>query len=165
MEKLPLKASRGKEACSRIYLPVVNDKALKAAEEKSCAEGSGSILLVDDEEATLKMMRLMITQLGFNITALKSPQQALELFRQHPEAFDLVMTDLTMSQMTGVEFAEKIHEIQPKLPIILMTGYTKNEHDTIPLDQFGIRKYLKKPLKMKEIASVINELIIPASEN
>ncbi len=139
---------------------MINDKTLKAIEDKSCANGSGSgtILLVDDEEATLKMMRLMITQLGFKITALNSPEQALTLFMEHPEQFDLVITDQTMPIMTGVELAEKIHKIKPKLPIILMTGYDKNANDLLSLNQFGIRKILKKPLKMKEIALIINEL-------
>jgi YesN/AraC family two-component response regulator len=75
--------------------------------------------------------------------------------------FDLVITDQTMAKMTGVELAEKIHEIKPKLPIILMTGYEKNLNDKALLNQFGIRKLLKKPLKMNEIASILNELTAP----
>jgi two-component system, cell cycle sensor histidine kinase and response regulator CckA len=159
--EITVESQPGKGSLFSIYLPVINNITLEAIEEKSCAKGSGSILLVDDEEATLKMMRLMITQLGFEITALNLPEQALKLFLEHPEQFDLVITDQTMAKMTGVELAEKIHEIKPKLPIILMTGYEKNLNDKALLNQFGIRKLLKKPLKMNEIALIINELTAP----
>ncbi len=146
-----------------IYLPVIDEQALKTLEETAYARGSGTILIVDDEDAALKMLRLMVTKLGFKAEAFTVPQAALELFEQHPEAFDLVITDLTMPGMTGVELAGKIHKTSPKLPIILITGYAEGINDSDLLNQAGIRRLLKKPLRVTEIASVLKELTAPAS--
>ena len=148
-----------------IYLPVIDEQALKTLEETAYARGSGTILIVDDEDAALKMLRLMVTKLGFKAEAFTVPQAALELFEQRPEAFDLVITDLTMPGMTGVELAGKIHKTSPKLPIILITGYAEGLNDPDLLNQAGIRRLLKKPLRVTEIASVLKELTAPASEN
>lgn len=162
--EITVESQPGKGSLFSIYLPVIDDKAGDGEEEKSYAKWSGTVLVLDDEEAALRMMKLMITTLGFTTEALNSPQQALELFMQHPGRFDLVITDLTMSQMTGVNFAEKVHAIQPKLPIILMTGFASNIDDQTPLDHLGIRKLMKKPIRMKEIVSVINDLMSPSRQ-
>ena len=160
--RITVESKLGKGTTFTIYLPVIDDKALKDLTETIYARGSGTILIVDDEDAALNMLRLMVTKLGFKAEALQSSQHALELFQQHPEKFDLVITDLTMSEMTGVELAEKIHKISPKLPIILITGYAEGIDDQGDLNQSGIRKLLKKPLRMTEIASVLKELTAPA---
>ena len=104
-------------------------------------------------------MTMMITKLGFRIEAMSSPLQALERFRQNPERFDIIITDLTMPEMTGIELAEKLHKTRPQLPVLLMTGYGKDMEQTTPLIQYGICKFLKKPVKLAELASIINEIL------
>ena len=162
---ITVESQSGKGTSFTIYLPVIDEKTLKALSETICVRGSGTILIVDDEDAALKMLKLMVTKLGFKAEALNAPQQALELFQQHPEEFDLVITDLTMPEMTGVNFAEKIHNIRQSVPIILITGYAEGLDDSAPLNLFGIRKILKKPLRMSEIAAVLKELTAPNSGN
>jgi PAS domain S-box-containing protein len=142
-----------------IYLPIINEKAVKKPISDSCTKGYGSILFVDDEPTVLKMMTMMITKLGFKVQAVSSPLQALELFRENPERFDLMITDLTMPEMTGVELAEELHKTNPLLPVILLTGYEKDIEHTIPLNHYGICKYLKKPVKLVDMASTINDVI------
>ena len=144
-----------------IYLPVINEEAVKApiSAGESCTKGYGSILFVDDEPTVLKMMTMMITKLGFKIEAMCSPLQALERFRQNPEHFDLIITDLTMPEMTGIELVDEIHKTSPHLPVILMTGYGKEMQPAIPLNHYGICKYLKKPVKLVEMAATINDVI------
>ncbi|WP_235585142.1 PAS domain S-box protein [Chlorobium limicola] len=149
----------GKGATFRIYLPVINERSEAPTGEDPLPKGNASILFVDDEQPTVQMMKMMMTKLGFRIRALNSPVQALELFRRNPEQFDLVITDLTMPEMTGVELARELHETSPQLPVILMTGYGKDIEYTIPLSRYGICKFLKKPVKFAQLASVINEVI------
>ena len=153
------------ESCPRhgttflIYLPVIDSQVVQEDVNEKPAKGVGSILFVDDEPAALKMMTVMITKLGFKIQTAESPLQALELFRKNPGQFDLVITDLTMPEMTGIELSGELHKISPQIPVILMTGYGKDIEHTNPLNQHGICKYLKKPVKMTVMASTINDVI------
>ncbi|NTV05832.1 MAG: PAS domain S-box protein [Chlorobiaceae bacterium] len=140
-----------------VYLPVVNEQVVQTALSEFCAKGYGRILFVDDEPTVLKMITMIITKLGFKVQALSSPLQAIELFRKNPEHFDLLITDLTMPEMTGIELAEEMHKISPQLPVILMTGYEK-DIETTPLSQYGICKFLKKPIKLTEMAATINDV-------
>ena len=143
-----------------IYLPVVDKQIVTAPVTTSCKKGYGNILFVDDESTILKMMTMMISKLGFNIKATSSPLEALELFRKKPDHFNLLITDLTMPEMTGVELAKEIKKISPHLPVILMTGYEKDIEHTIPLCDYGICKFLKKPVKLVELAATINDVIL-----
>ena len=143
-----------------VYLPVVDKQAeTTLLVTETPIKGSGSILFVDDEPAVLRMMTIMITKLGFKIHAMISPLQALELFRQSPERFDLLITDLTMPEMTGIELSEKLHETKPNLPVILMTGYEKDIKHTDSPGEYGICQFLKKPVTMTQIATAINETL------
>ncbi|MFZ4524263.1 MAG: hybrid sensor histidine kinase/response regulator [Chlorobium sp.] len=141
------------------YLPVITEEPMNVALKEELAKGNGSILFVDDESTVLKTMAMMVTKLGFTIEAVRSPRLALELFRQNPERFDIIITDLTMPEMTGIELAEKLHKTRPQLPVILMTGYGKDLEQTTPLSPYGICKFLKKPVKLAELATTINEII------
>ncbi|NHQ59769.1 PAS domain S-box protein [Chlorobium sp. BLA1] len=142
-----------------IYLPVVNEKTENTISHKLPPEGKGNILFVDDEPATLRMMTLMMTRLGFRIEARNSPLEALELFRKKWQQFNLVITDLTMPEMTGIDFADQLHKINSETPVILMTGYGKDIEPTNALSNYGIRRILKKPINLTQIASIINEVL------
>jgi two-component system cell cycle sensor histidine kinase/response regulator CckA len=145
----------------RIYLPVITgDGALQeGAVGQSEGTATASILFVDDEPATVQLMSVMMGKLGFSIRALNSPVEALALFRRDPAAFDIVITDLTMPEMTGIEFARELHEISPHLPVVLMTGYGKDIEYTVPLSRYGIRKLLKKPVRLDNLAQSVRELL------
>jgi PAS domain S-box-containing protein len=107
--------------------------------------GSESILLVDDEAAVLSMVREMLTDLGYQVTALTSSIEALALFRMQPHGFDLVISDQTMPTMTGAEFAGKLLALRPELPVILCTGFSEVVTREKAL-AIGIREYIMKPV-------------------
>ncbi len=143
-----------------VYLPIAGKQAETATVTKICTKGYGSILFVDDETAVLRIMTIMITKLGFKIQAMSSPLQALELFRKNPEQFNLLITDLTMPEMTGIELAEELHKISPHLPVLMMTGYEKDIEETSTLSKYGISQFLKKPVTMTQLATAINDVIL-----
>ncbi len=156
---ISVESTPGKGTKFCIYLPVIKEKALDREASETPLTGSGSILFIDDEKASVTMMTIMLNKLGFTVQAVNSPLQALELFRENPGNYDLVITDLTMPEMTGLQLATELRKTSPDLPVILMTGYGKNIEYTMPLNRYGISKLLKKPVKLAQLASTVNELL------
>ncbi len=140
-----------------IYLPVSDKKVANKEQITTIPNGTASILLVDDEKPTLEVMSMMLTQSGYKVQAANSPGEALELFRKSPQAFDMVITDLTMPEMTGIRLASEIYTCRPELPVILMTGYEKNMEN---MGKSNIVRLLKKPIRFETIVSAINEVIV-----
>ncbi|MEE8430788.1 MAG: response regulator [Candidatus Desulfatibia sp.] len=82
----------------------------------------------------------------------------MEAFRAAPDKFDLVITDMTMPNMTGIQFSQKLLEIRPDIPIIICTGFSAKV-DGEKAKAFGIRGYVMKPVVMSEIAKKIREVL------
>jgi two-component system cell cycle sensor histidine kinase/response regulator CckA len=120
--------------------------------------GLERILFVDDEKAMVDAIQSMIKRLGYEVTARTSSIEALEAFRANPDRFDLVITDFTMPNMTGMELAKKLLKLRSDVPIILCTGYS----DQINEDKAkgnGIRAFVMKPVVLSEIASIIRKVL------
>ena len=161
--QLSVESNQGKGSTFHVYLPVIEKKASVRKEEKSAplavAKQAANVLFIDDEPAAIHMVTIMMTKLGYNIHAEKSPAEALKAFREQPGKFDLVITDLTMPDMTGLQLTTELHKISPSIPVILMTGYGKVlDHDT-PLRHYGIHRLLKKPVKLAQLATAIQEVL------
>ena len=114
-------------------------------------KGTERILLVDDEEPIIRMEKQMLERLGYQVTACTSSPDALMAFRASPGKFDLVITDMTMPKMTGVQLSQKFLEIRPDIPIIICTGFS-TKVDGEKAKAAGIRGYVMKPVVTSEIA-------------
>ncbi|MEW6667017.1 MAG: PAS domain S-box protein [Thermodesulfobacteriota bacterium] len=120
--------------------------------------GSERILLVDDEEPLVRTGCAILEGLGYRVTATKSSREALEIFRDRPDQFDLVITDMTMPDMTGSELARHMLKIRADVPIILCTGYS----DIITPERardMGIREFLVKPIPLRNLAEAIRKTL------
>ncbi|MBF0202109.1 MAG: PAS domain S-box protein [Desulfamplus sp.] len=84
--------------------------------------GYEKILLIDDNPAVLNMEKRLIESLGYKVTAVQESTRALELFKENPDGFDLVLTDLTMPGLTGDRLAKEIFAVRPNMPLIVCTG-------------------------------------------
>jgi CheY-like chemotaxis protein len=120
--------------------------------------GTESILFVDDEAFQADIAKQMLSRLGYRLTTCTSSVEALDLFRQSPKKFDLVITDMTMPHMTGDMLARKLISIRPDIPIIVCTGYSDRIDADIASD-IGIRELVMKPVVMKDIAHCIRRLL------
>ncbi len=121
-------------------------------------KGDEHILLVDDQEHIVEMVRQMLERLGYHITARTNSIEAFEAFRATPDKFDLVITDMTMPQMTGVTLSEKLKEIRSNIPVIICTGYS-SMIDEEKAKAIGIDGYVMKPIVIREIAKTIREVL------
>jgi CheY-like chemotaxis protein len=156
-----VKSKPGKGASFRVLLPAIDDgeAAILTAEKKITENGRDKIILfVDDEEALIDAGQRMLKRLGYQVKSTSNPVEALTLFRKQPEMFDLVITDMTMPHMTGVELAKKIANIRQDIPIILCTGY--NERVSPERSRMlGIQGYIIKPYTQQEAAKMIKEIL------
>lgn len=116
------------------------------------------ILLIDDEEAVLKSLQLILQIRGFEIEGSTNPQEALELLRANPKHFNLIITDMTMPVMTGDKLAIEALKIRHDIPIVLCTGFNE-KIDEEKVKSIGITKYIEKPFTEEEIFQVIKEAL------
>jgi signal transduction histidine kinase len=123
--------------------------------------GSERILFVDDETAIASMSLEMLGRLGYQVDIHTNPNHALDLFRAQPHAFDLVITDMTMPEMTGLGLSEKLQEIRPDIPIIICTGHSPMVNDE-KVRLAGIAALAMKPIEIRDIANTIRKVLDPA---
>lgn len=121
--------------------------------------GNERILMVDDEPDVGNMTKKKLERLGYRVTLITSSPKALEFFTHDPNAFDLVITDMTMPELTGDRLAHKILSLKPDIPIILCTGYSHiiNREQAIAE---GISDFLMKPIAHMDLAKTIRRILI-----
>ncbi|QTA87233.1 ATP-binding response regulator [Desulfonema magnum] len=143
-----------------ICLPLVKKEPTeqKPVSEKLLLGNGERILLVDDEQQIVQMEKLMLQRLGYEVTTLTSSSEALNLFRMKPENFDLVITDMTMPGMTGVELSKALMDIRADIPIILCTGFSEIITEE-KAKAIGIDEYVMKPMLKSEIARAIRRTL------
>jgi CheY-like chemotaxis protein len=149
----------GEKTVFDIYLPVIpKQPAGTKYMSATLPSGNEHILFVDDEPTIGKMGALVLQQLGYKVTDKKSSVEALELFRSQPNDFDLVITDMTMPNMTGDKLAVEMMRIRPNIPVILCTGYSKKISDKI-VQKLGVKAVAYKPLLKKELAEMVRQVL------
>jgi|GEM_PF-6937816 len=156
---IAVESEPGLGASFHVFLPRSSGPALEPVDESGPPpRGREMILVVDDEEPLLEMTGQTLKRLGYQVLALTSGPEALEAFRARPESFDLVVTDLTMPQMTGVELAQEMLRIRPDLPIVVCTGFGELMSREKALD-LGLSALIHKPLHRRELARTVRQAL------
>ena len=129
----------------------------QAVQSEPLPAGTEHILFIDDEPAIAAMQTRQLRRLGYTVTAFSSSVEALQTFRSSPRQFDLVITDMTMPQLTGDQLALEIRKIRTDCPVILCTGFSEkiNGDTIIP----WIDELLMKPVDRKLMAEAIRRVI------
>ncbi len=141
-----------------LYFP-----ALSAAPEENHHNGSvrgghENIIFVDDESFIADLGAEMLEVYGYKVQKFTDPVKALELIRGNPDAFDMLITDMTMPGMTGEHLARKVLELRPDMPVILCTGFSE-QMNAEKAERLGIKKFLIKPVSPKELARSVRDLL------
>ncbi len=145
-----------------IYIPEIH-QAKNSVKKDSPAtaplpQGTERIMVVDDEEAIAQLLFKMLTSLGYKVTPMTSSFEALETFQKNPGNFDLILTDMTMPKMTGMELCEEIIKIRPDMPIIISTGFSELITDQ-KAKIIGARRLIMKPVIKSDMAKIIREVL------
>ncbi|MHC1727512.1 MAG: cache domain-containing protein [Syntrophobacteraceae bacterium] len=139
-----------------VYLPRVEEETMSPVAEaaEQSPVGSERILFVDDEKGLADLGKEMLESLGYKVTARTSSPDAFDAFRAAPLSFDLVITDMTMPVMTGIDLAKKMTSIRPGIPIILCTGFSEALMGK-QTRACGICEILLKPYAITTLAKTI----------
>ena len=143
-----------------IYFPKLTADSLNQTDQRQVILQAGTerILLVDDDPAILDMLKQSLENLGYQITATQSSKKALDEFSRAPKNYDMIITDMTMPQMTGFELSQRIFKRDPNIPIVLCTGYseliTREKARAI-----GIKAFIMKPVLREVLSKTIREVL------
>ena len=144
-----------------VYLPLLSDgvEQLRPAKEMAVVpKGNERILLVDDEEPIAQLEKQMLERYGYQVEARFSSLDALEAFKAKPDSFDLIVTDMTMPNMTGAKLAREVFSIRPTIPIILCTGFSARI-DQQKARAMGIKGFLLKPVAGIQMAKMVRDVL------
>jgi PAS domain S-box-containing protein len=116
------------------------------------------VLFIDDEQALVELGEKMLEHLGYEVTVRTSSIEALELFRNQPDRFDLIITDFTMPNMTGDKLAQEVMRLRPGLPVILCTGFSERISE-MKAKALGIQEFVMKPFDLNDLARTIRRAL------
>lgn len=142
-----------------VYLPAVPSPTWNGSGEQGALPlGKETILFVDDEATIVHLGKELLSQLGYTVEVQTNSLEALNVFRQDPQRFDLVITDQTMPGLTGEALSRELLRIRPELPIILCTGFS-HIMTAEKAKALGIQAYLMKPLSIRDLAHIVRHVL------
>ena len=154
---ISVQSQLGRGTTFEVYLPKTKaaSEPLEAAAGDVPVGAGERILVVDDDQALLKMTSLMLTKLNYRVTACARAVEALELFTAEPDSFELVLTDQIMPGMTGAQLAVNLMAIRPSIPIIIATGFSEKITPE-SARELGLRSFLQKPFTRQQLGGAIH---------
>lgn len=145
----------GKGTTFAIYLPLTKHNELRVESEprgKSC--GSGSVLVVDDEEMVRLVLSNMLQHLGYKVTTAAGGREAIRYYREHWQETDLVILDMKMPGMSGRECLLQLREINPSVNLIISSGYGR-EGVMQEVKELGVTRFIQKPYRHSTLAEAV----------
>jgi PAS domain S-box-containing protein len=157
---IQVKSEPGKGSEFHVYLPVIEKTASVDAprQEAPLPTGTEHVLLMDDEAGIIHLERQALERLGYRVTCFTDSEEALAAFQSDPAGFDLVMTDMHMPHLTGLQVAGEMIAVRPDIPIILCTGFSSRINRE-SAEAKGIKEFLMKPLGMAQMARTVRKVL------
>jgi len=157
---LRVETARSKGTVFEIWIPrlesATDDYEWRDEDKEAIPRGAESILLVDDEPALLALGNDMLSGLGYRVTTRTNGPEALDLFRQDPGKFDLVITDMAMPHMSGLQLGRSLRETRPDIAIILCTGFSEKVSEDKAME-LGFNGFISKPILKRTLAETVRK--------
>jgi PAS domain S-box-containing protein len=162
---ISVESQPGKGSTFRVFLPaspesgpVKDAQPLGNMPGEIVEYGTETILLVDDEKDVRETVRDLLTGLGYTVLEAQTPEKALGLYIQNMNAIALVILDMVMPKMSGVEVFDKIRQANPKAKVLLFSGYSLNEQAE-RIMQRGCNGFIQKPVNLVQLSTKIREVL------
>jgi len=155
---ITVQSAPGKGTTLRLYFPVhelslaLPETVVLPIPNPPTIQGQ-RLLLVDDESMVIQIFEMLLKRKGYRPDAFSDPREALVAFESAPDEYALILTDLTMPHLSGLDFAQKIRAIRPKIPIIIMTGYGGDHTSSFAIA--GISETLLKPFSAEDLIAAV----------
>ncbi|MFH1243928.1 MAG: ATP-binding protein, partial [Pseudomonadota bacterium] len=159
--KILVYSEPGKGSTFHVYFPRIDTVSKEAGEPEEAAllpTGTERILFVDDEETLVKIGKQMLEQLGYEVAALTDSVEAIKRFSEDPDKFDLVITDLSMPDVTGERLAQEVMNIRPGIPVMMCSGFDERIRRE-KAKKMGVKAFIQKPLTFEELAKAVREAL------
>ncbi|MCK5076505.1 MAG: response regulator, partial [Calditrichia bacterium] len=141
-----------------IYLPLSGESIEPEVKEEQIQKGSGVILIADDEEIIRDSGMEILAGLGYEILLAEDGEECLKVYKENTDKIDLVLLDMIMPKMNGVDCFYAIKKINPEVKVIICSGFTKDA-SLDDLNKAGLSGFLEKPFKRIELSNMLAEVI------
>jgi CheY-like chemotaxis protein len=157
---IELQSEEGQGTVFQLYFPRValEKDAITGRQTSGVLGGTERVIVVDDQEAVLKVTKKILTTLGYRVSICSSSREALKLFSWNPDAFDLIITDYAMPVLSGLELCAEVKKQRENIPIILSTGYGEKFSDK-ELREAGFSAWLTKPVALQKLAMTVRGVL------
>ena len=165
--KILVNSEPGKGTSISILLPVVTGVTEPQKEpdrQTSLPTGNETILFVDDEFSIVESNKMLLEKIGYTVREFTNPLEALSAFKSDPNSFDLVISDVTMPKMNGVDLSKNLRKIRPDIPVIICSGHSSHMDEEKAL-KLNINAYTMKPVTASQIAVLIRKVLADQNGN
>ena len=152
-------SEEGKGTTFEIYLPATEEEGEKEKElPDELVKGEGTVLLVDDEEMVLEAGEQMVKTLGYKVLSSTNSQEALELYKKNQDRIEIVLLDMVMPGVGGGKTFDRLKEINPRVKVLLLSGYSIDGQATEILKR-GCDGFIQKPFSLKQLSQSIRKIL------
>jgi len=157
---IDVETKKGKGSTFRIYFPATSKNVtFKKNAGENPEKGSGTILLVDDEEAVVTVARELLEELGYKALVARNGEAAIAVYEDNREEIDLVLLDMVLPGMGGGEIFNRLKELNPDVRVLLSSGYSLNGEAQEILDR-GCDGFIQKPYRVNTLTKAIEEVMM-----
>ena len=154
---LKLSSQVGKGSEFTLYFPAQRGTVDREREEKGEGRGYETVLLIDDEQLILSSASGLLQELGFTVLTAKGAERGLQVYQREMERIDLILLDMIMPELDGVECCKRLRVLNPEVKIVICSGFTKTGRFR-EIEELGVQGYLQKPFSGSDVARIIRQV-------